>query len=184
MLDELRERGLLAGRIIVDVLGEDGNRLSVGLTLELVPTLLEDKTKSSRVGDDAVMDDTELRGRIGLQRVAVDDGRGTVGGPARVRDRDLRNESLRSVDVGLGDALAESGDLADLLEEEHLSGLVAIDANTRGVVATVLLAGEARTEDLTDRLAVLSARTRLGNADNKRTPRRHPSPKAHYNRPC
>lgn len=87
--------------------------------------------------------------------MAVHDGRRSVGSPASVRDRDLGEEGLGGVDVGLSNALAKAGDLSDLLEEEHLSGLVAVNADARGIVAAVFLAGKPIAEDLTDRLPVL-----------------------------
>ena len=85
-----------------------------------------------------------------------------MGSPSSVGNGDLRNEGLGSVDAGFGNLLAQTSYFADLLEEEHLSRLVAIDTNACGVVATVLLAGETIAEDLTDRLPVLD-QTMLAN---------------------
>lgn len=78
-----------------------------------------------------------------------------MGCPAGVSDGDLRRKLLGDVNIGLGDLLAETGDFANFLEEESLAGLVAIDANARGVVTSVLLARKAVTEDLADLFAVL-----------------------------
>lgn len=157
-LDELREVHALVGLRVVNVLCEDGRRLGVGLALELVAALLEDKTESSCVGDDTIVDDGELRLGVGLERVAVDDGGRSVGRPARVGDRDLGEEGLAGVYIGLGNLLAEASDLADLLEEEHLSRLVTVDTDTGGVVSTVLLTGETIAKDLANRFPVLEGK--------------------------
>ncbi len=154
-LDEFSEAGALIGLRVVDVLREDSDSLGIRLRFELVPALLKDKTKSSRVRHNTVVNDAEVGVRVGFQRVAVDDGGRAVSRPAGVRNRDLGDEGLAGVDVGLGDALAKASDLADLLEEEHLSGLVAINANSCGVVAAILLTGESVDEDLTNSLPVL-----------------------------
>lgn len=154
-LDEFREGRTVAGLRVIDVLGEDSDCLRISLALELVSALLEDKTEGRGVRDDAVVDDGEVCLGVRLERVAVDDGRRAVCRPAGVRDGDLREEGLARVHVGLCDALAEPCDLADLFEEEHLAGAVAIDTYARGVVAPVLLSGEAPAEDLADGPAVL-----------------------------
>ena len=62
--------------------------------------------------------------------VAVNFRGRAVGSPAGVSDRDLGNEGLRLVDSGVCDLLAETGHFADLLEEDHITGLVTIDADT------------------------------------------------------
>ncbi len=157
-LDELGEVHALVGLRVVDVLGEDSNCLGVGLTLKLVSTLLEDKAEGRRIRDDTIVDDGELGLGVGLQRVAVDNGGRAVSRPACVGNRDLGEEGLGSVDVGLGDLLAETSDLADFLEEEHLSGLVPVNADAGGVIAAVLLASESSDKDLANLLPVLVGR--------------------------
>ena len=62
--------------------------------------------------------------------VAVNFRGRAVGGPAGVSDRDLGDKSLRLVDGRVCNLLAETGHFADLLEEDHITGLVAIDADT------------------------------------------------------
>ena len=153
-LDEFSEAGTLVGLRVVDVLREDGNSFGVSLGLELVSALLKNKTKGGSVGHNTVVDDSEFGLGVRPERVAVYDGGGTVGSPTSVRNRNPGDKRLGGVDAGFGDALAEASDLADLLEEKHLSGLVAIDTYSRRVVATVFLAGETVAEDLTDRLPV------------------------------
>ena len=57
-----------------------------------------------------------------------------MGGPAGVGDRDLGDEGLRLIDGRVCDLLAETGHLADLLEEDHIAWFVAIDPDTCGGV--------------------------------------------------
>jgi len=52
-----------------------------------------------------------------------------VGGPAGVSDGDLGEESLLLVDGRIGNLLAETGHLADLLEEDHITRFVTIDTD-------------------------------------------------------
>lgn len=138
-LDKLSKADALVGVRVVNVLREDGNGLSVGFALELVPALLKDKAERVRVGDNPVVHDSEVCLRVTLERVAVDDRWWAVRRPTRVGNGHLREEGLRRVQVRLGDLLAKTGHLADLLEEKHLAGLVAINADAGGVVSTVLL---------------------------------------------
>ena len=91
--------------------------------------------------------------------MAVQSGRSAVGGPSGVCNASVRVKDLSEVWFALLNQLLQLGDLADLLEEKHLSGLVAIDTYSRRVVATVFLAGETVAEDLTDRLPVLDQTT-------------------------
>ena len=157
-LDELSEAGALVGLGVVNVLGQDCDGFGIRLTLELVSTLLEDETERRRVRHNTVVNDGELGVGVGAERVAVHNGRRTVSGPTGVRDRDLRDEGLRGVDARFGDALAKTSDLSDLLEEEHLSRLVAVDADTGGIISTVFLARETIAENLTNCLPVLYKR--------------------------
>ena len=70
--------------------------------------------------------------------VAVQAGRGTVGGPSRVRNAGVRVEDLGEIGLLLVDQALELGDLAHLLEGKDGVLLVAIDGKTGRVVATVL----------------------------------------------
>lgn len=154
-LDEFGEVHALARLRVVDVLGQDGDGFGIGLALERVSTLLEDEAESGGVGDDTIVDDGEIGLGIGLERMAVDDGGRTVRRPPGVCNGDLRKEGLGGVDVGFSDLLAQASYLADLLEEHHLSGLVAVDTNASRVIATVLLPSETVAEDFANRLTVL-----------------------------
>lgn len=69
--------------------------------------------------------------------VAVNFRGRAMGSPAGVSDRDLGNEGLLLVDGGVCNLLAETGHFADLFEEDHITRLVAIDADAcrgRGMV--------------------------------------------------
>ena len=78
-----------------------------------------------------------------------------MGSPSSVGDGNLRNEGLRSVDAGFGNLLAQASYFADLLEEENLAWLVAVNTDTCGIITTVFLASETITENLADGLPVL-----------------------------
>jgi len=70
--------------------------------------------------------------------VAVDRAGRAVGSPAGVCDGTVVGERLVEVGLGLGNVLAESGDLANLLVQEYFAWLVAIKTHPRAVVAAVL----------------------------------------------
>lgn len=86
------------------------------------------------------MDDEEIGSRVGPDGMAVDLGWRSMGCPASVSNGYLRNEGLMDVDGGCSNLLAETGDLADLLEVENFTGLVAVDAYTSRIITTVFLA--------------------------------------------
>ena len=87
--------------------------------------------------------------------MAVGNGRRTMGRPTRVRNGHLGHKRLGGVHLCLCDALTKAGDLSYFLEEEHLTGLVAVDANTGRVIATIFLACKAAAEDIANFFAVL-----------------------------
>jgi hypothetical protein len=83
--DSLGQVGETNGRVlVVDVLCELGNALSVGLSLELETLGLEESLKLLVVGDDTVVDDGELPVGVRSVRVAVGGGRRTVSSPSSV----------------------------------------------------------------------------------------------------
>lgn len=142
--DSLDESGEVeAGVLIVDVLGQLGNGLSVGLGLEAHSLALEESPQFLVVGDDTVVDDGELPLGVGAVRVAVNPAGGTVGGPSGVCDTGVVVKDLGEVGLLLSNQLLQLGDLADLLVRKDLVLLVAIDGNTCGVVAAVFETGEA-----------------------------------------
>lgn len=75
-------------------------------------------------------------------RVAVEAGRGTVGGPTSVGNAGVGIENLVERRLRLLNELLELGDLADLFESKDFVLLVAVDGETSGIVATVLETGE------------------------------------------
>lgn len=140
---------------IVDIFGEDGDSLGIGLGFKLVAALLEDKAEFCTVGDDTIVDDNEVRLRVGADGVAVTLGGRAVSSPSCMRDRDLGDECLVDIEGGGGDFLAETCDLADFLEVRDCAGLVCVNTDTRGIVASVFLASETGTQDLKDLCATL-----------------------------
>lgn len=128
-LDKTSEVEALLRLRIPNVFEQDRHRLSVSLTLEFESFLLKNETEFSVVGDNSVVDDDEFVSRIGSDRVAVDWRWRAVCGPARMCDRALIQGCLLHVNRGLCDELAESGDLANLLEEYDLIGSIAVDAD-------------------------------------------------------
>ena len=139
-LDELSEGNALVGLRVVNVFREDSYRLGIRVALELVSALGEDHADFIVVGNDAVVYDAEFGRRIGLEGMAVDLRRNAVRRPASMRDRDLGVERLVDIDVGGSDLLAQAGDLAYVLEEDDLAGLVAVDAQTSRVITAIFLA--------------------------------------------
>lgn len=143
------------GVLVVDVLCELGDALSIGLGLESEALALEQGLQLLVVGDDTIVNDGELPVGVGPVGVAVG-GRGrTVGGPTGVSDTSVGIEDLLEIDVGLVNELPQLGDLANLLEGLDLLLLVAIDGQTSRVVATVLETGQAVNEGVENGLAVL-----------------------------
>ena len=75
-----------------------------------------------------VMDDVELIGGVAVSRVAVMKGRQAMHGPTGVGNRDLAEEGLGLVDIGFHKVLVQSHNFANLLEEQYLTGSIAINA--------------------------------------------------------
>jgi hypothetical protein len=69
--------------------------------------------------------------------MAVEARRRAVGGPSGVSDTGVRVEDLVEAKALLLDELLQRGDLADLLDCVDLIFLVAVDGETRRVVAAV-----------------------------------------------
>ena len=82
----------------------------------------------------------------------------TMGCPTRVSNRNLGEEGFRGVDVRFRNAFAEPCNLADLLEEDDLVLLVAVDANTCRIISTVFKTRQAVAKRLADGFAVLEMR--------------------------
>ena len=88
-LDKLGESEVFVRIAIPDIFAKNGDRLSIGLTLELVTTLLQHLAQFSGVGDDTVVNNNEFATSIRAKRMAVDSGRRSMGGPASVGNRAL-----------------------------------------------------------------------------------------------
>ena len=88
-LDEFSESDALVWLGIVDVFRKNGNGLGVGFALKFVATVLENEADGVAVGDDTIVYDEEIAGRIGAQRMAVSNRGGAMGCPASVCDRNL-----------------------------------------------------------------------------------------------
>lgn len=158
-LDEAGEAEALAlGRAVVKKLAKLRRDLGVGIRLELEPALLQDEPELLVVRDDPVVHDRELVVRVGPVRVAVGAGGLTVGRPSGVRHRGLSQEGLVEVDGGVLDVLTEQLDLADLLEDEDVARLVAVDLDPGRVIASVLEPLQAIQERLDDVATVLQPR--------------------------
>ena len=74
--------------------------------------------------------------------MAVEARRGAMSGPTGVGNAGMGIKDLGGVWVALGNELAQTDDLADLLEGEDLVLAIAVDSQAGGVVATVLESGE------------------------------------------
>ncbi|CAF3449092.1 unnamed protein product [Fusarium graminearum] len=140
--DSLGQVGEADGRVlVVDVLGELGNALSVGLGLELETLGLEESLKLLVVGDDTVVDNGELPGGVRSRFKGVKNDQEPrkkssqkLGGLviSERTDEDgswwWKGDHLLEVKLGLVDELSELGDLANLLEGKNLLLLVAVDS--------------------------------------------------------
>ena len=71
---------------VENVLGKDSNSLGIGITLKLVSTLLQNLSQSSAVGNDAVVNEDELRLGVRADGMTIAFGRRTVSSPSRVCD--------------------------------------------------------------------------------------------------
>jgi len=86
-LNQLGERETLGFPLGVEnVLGKDSNSLCIGITLELVSTLLQNLSQSSAVGNDAIVNKEELRLRVRADGMAIAFGGRPMSSPSRVRD--------------------------------------------------------------------------------------------------
>jgi hypothetical protein len=140
---------------IVDVLHELSDGLGIGVALEDISTLLQNKPELAAVGDYAVMNDAEFVLVVGAMRVAVALRGSTVGCPAGVGDGNLRHKDFLDVDGAPRDLLPQASNLSNFLEVDDLAWLVAINTESGRVVSSVLLARKSSAEDLKDLLAAL-----------------------------
>ncbi len=87
--------------------------------------------------------------------MAVEGAWRTVSSPSGVSHTGLGDGDLVEVDGRLIDVLAESSDLADLLEDQSVLFGFAVDSNTGTVVASVFETGKTVDEIVNDLLTVL-----------------------------
>jgi hypothetical protein len=125
----------------------------------LVSTLLQDLPQLGIVGDDTVVDDDEFGVRIRTNRVAVTFGRGTMGGPSCMRNRNLSDAAFLDIELGSSDLLAKTCNFANFFEIFDRSRLIAIDHEASRVVSTILLTSEASTQDFQNLFATLVKRS-------------------------
>jgi hypothetical protein len=130
----------------VEVLGQLGDALSIGLGLESEALALEQGLQLLVVGNNTIVDDSELPRRVGAYtivsresgclvltmnlpvRMAVGGGGGTVGSPSGVCNASVRVKDLLQIGARLINELLELDYLANLLEGQHLVLLVTINS--------------------------------------------------------
>lgn len=154
-LDQSCEGDALVWLRVVNVFSEDSNGFGISLRLEIVSSLLQDESEFSGIGDNTIVNNHKLVLGRRSNGMAVTLRRRSVGSPSCVGDRDLRDEVLGRIDVGLCDLLAQANDFAYFLEEEDCFRRIAIDAKTCRVVATVFLSCQSIAQDLKDLFAIL-----------------------------
>ena len=93
--------------------------------------------------------------------MAIDFRWWAMSGPPGMGDGDLGDESLVYVEGRSGDFLAEASDFAYFLEEDNRSWLIAINAKTGGIVASVLLTSETSAENFENLFATLKIRVSI-----------------------
>ena len=143
-LDQLSEsEGFGFSLGVEDVLGKDSNSLGIGIALKIVPTLLQNLSQCSAVGDDAIVNDEKLRLGVGADRVAIALRRRTMSSPSRMSDRDLSGASLLNIKIRCGDLLAQTSNLANFFKVFNCSRFITVDGKTCRVVSTIFLTRKA-----------------------------------------
>lgn len=128
--NQIGEGHILVGPRVVEVLGENCDGLRVCFRLEFVAPLLEDQPELGAVGDDTIVNDTELICGIRTKRVTINLGRWAMGRPSGMRDGDLGNQSLSNIEGRSTDLLAQARNFADFFEVNNITGLVTVDTET------------------------------------------------------
>jgi hypothetical protein len=143
---------------VVNVFSKDSHGLRIGFGLKLKTALLENKAEFCIVGNNPVVDNDEIRVGVGANGMTINFGWRAMSGPSGMGDRDLGYERLVDIERGRRYFLTEASDLADFLEEDNCSGLIAINTKTGGIVASVFLTSETSAENLEDLFATLKMR--------------------------
>ena len=141
---------MLLNVLVVDELGELGNSLSVGFRLKSVALGLEERLDFTVVGNDTIVDNDKLIVQVRALGVAVDGLGLAVSSPSSVGNTGVALKDLVLINVLRVNVLLEQMDLTNLVEDLDISrgvefahvgeALVAINAKTSRVIATVLLA--------------------------------------------
>jgi hypothetical protein len=87
-----------------------------------------DRSSKLLYGEDKYREEMDVRW-VAPEGMAIRFRGRAMGGPAGVRDGALGEKGLLLVHARVRDLLAESGHFADLLEENHVAGLVTVDAD-------------------------------------------------------
>ena len=155
LLGQIRKVGLVINAVllnvlVVDELGELGNSLSVGFRLKSVALGLEERLDFTVVGNDTIVDNDKLIVQVRALGVAVDGLGLAVSSPSSVGNTGVALKDLVLINVLRVNVLLEQMDLTNLVEDLDISrgvefahvgeALVAINAKTSRVIATVLLA--------------------------------------------
>jgi hypothetical protein len=152
---------LLVVMSVVHVFGENSDCLGIGLSLKLETALLENEAELCAIGNDTVVDNDEIRVGIRANGMAIDFRWWAMSGPPGMGDGDLGDESLVYVEGRGGDFLAKASDFAYFLEEDNGSWLIAINAKTGGIVASVLLTSKTSAENFENLFASLKIRVSI-----------------------
>ena len=117
--------------LVPNVEGQLGYALGVRFTFKLVALLLKERLQFLVIGNDSIVDDSELITRIGAVRVRIGWRGLTVGGPTSVSHAHMRSERLVHVNARLSrNETTQGSNLTDLLEQENLGMILTITINS------------------------------------------------------
>jgi len=93
------------------------------------------------------VNDDEVRFRVGADWMAVNGARRAMGSPSRVGNGNLSDRCLFYVKRRTSDLLPKTSNLSNLLEIDSRARLITVNAETRRIISTILLAGKTCDED-------------------------------------
>lgn len=149
-LGELAEVKVLVLVLVVDEFGKLGDALGIGVRLKLDALGAQKSLELSVVGNDTVVNDSELVVGVRSLGMAVLSLGLTVGSPSGVSNTGVDVERLLGVGVGGLDKLSKLGDLANLTVDVDGAIGVSVNGKTSRVVASVLLSLETLDEGVED----------------------------------